>query len=107
MINIANKEWKHLTIEDIVNTINTEDESFYFEFKSDQVNTKKMLEEISALANTYGGYIFLGVSDDKKIYGCTKWTEQRIHTLIHDALSPAPNFDVKKFITDDERTIFI
>lgn len=58
MINIANKEWKHLTVEDIVNTINTEDESFYFEFKSDQVNTKKMLEEISALANTYGGYIF-------------------------------------------------
>ncbi|MXP79116.1 hypothetical protein GN277_28575 (plasmid) [Lachnospiraceae bacterium WCA-9-b2] len=84
-----------------------EEESFYFEFKSDQVNTKKMLEEISALANTYGGYIFLGVSDDKKIYGCTKWTEQRIHTLIHDALSPAPNFDVKKFITDDERTIFV
>ena len=53
-------------------------------------------------------YTFVpGIGKKVKIYGCTKWTEQRIHTLIHDALSPAPNFDVKKFITDDERTIFI
>lgn len=62
-----NKEWRKLTVIDIENVIKTEEESFYFEFKDDQVDTKKMAEEISALANTYGGYVFIGVSDDKEI----------------------------------------
>lgn len=107
MINISNKEWKELLITDIENAIKTEEESFYFEFKDDRVDTKKIAEEISALANTYGGYIFLGVSDEKEICGCTNWTEQKIHTMIHDALSPTPDFDVKKFITDDEKIILV
>lgn len=84
MINISGKEWKELTIVDIENAVKTEEESFYFEFKDDRVETKKIAEEISALANTYGGYIFLGVSDDKELCGCISWTEQKIHTMIHD-----------------------
>ncbi len=107
MINISNKEWKELTVTDIENVIKTEEESFYFEFKDDRVDTKKVAEEISALANTYGGYIFLGVSDDKEICGCEKWTEQKIHTMLHDALSPTPDFDVKKFITDEGKIILV
>lgn len=107
MINISNKEWKELTTTDIENAIKTGEESFYFEFKDDRVDTKKIAEEISALANTYGGYIFLGVSDEKEICGCSNWTEQKIHTMIHDALSPTPNFDVKKFITCDEKIILV
>lgn len=58
-------------------------ESFFFEFKSDDEEPNKLVKEISALANTYGGYIFLGVNNDKSIGGCEKWTEQRIHTMIH------------------------
>lgn len=50
---------------------------------------------------------FLGVSDEKVITGCTKWNEQKIHTMIHDSLSPIPNFDVKKFITKDLKYIFV
>lgn len=73
------------------------DESFYFEFKDDRVSNKKITEEVSAFANTFGGYIFLGVSDDKQIEGCTTWNEQRIHTTIHDSITPTPSFDVKKF----------
>lgn len=107
MINIANKEWKELTIADIENAIQTEEESFYFEFKDDRVETRKMAEEISALANTYGGYIFLGISDEKEICGCKSWNEQRIHSMIHDALSPIPDFDVKKFTTDDGKIILV
>lgn len=107
MINISNKEWKELTVTDIENAIKTGEESFYFEFKDDRVDTKKVAEEISALANTYGGYIFLGVSDDKEICGCKSWTEQKIHTMIHDALSPTPDFDVKKFVTDEEKIILV
>ena len=49
----------------------------------------------------------MGVSDEKVITGCIKWNEQRIHAMIHDSLSPTPSFDVKKFTTKDEKTIFV
>lgn len=107
MINISEKEWKQLTVKDIERAIRSGEESFFFEFKDDRVSTRKIVEEISALANTYGGYIFLGVSDNKEICGCTEWTEQKIHTMIHDALSPTPEFDVKKFVTSDNKIVLV
>lgn len=107
MININDREWNDLTIEDVEKTISDQEESFFFEFKEDGVETKKLSEEISAFANTYGGYIFMGVSDEKVITGCKKWNEQKIHTMIHDSLSPIPNFDVKKFMTKDLKDIFV
>ena len=107
MININDREWNDLTIEDVEKTISDQEESFFFEFKEDGVETKKLSEEISAFANTYGGYIFMGVSDEKVITGCKKWNEQKIHTMIHDSLSPISNFDVKKFMTKDLKNIFI
>lgn len=102
MVNINGKEWAELEPIDIHALLSEQDfeESFYFEFKDDRVAAKKIVEEISAFANTFGGYIFLGVSDNKQIEGCTSWTEQRIHTTIHDAITPTPSFDVKKFTCD-------
>ena len=107
MININDREWNDLTIEDVEKTISDQEESFFFEFKEDGVETKKLSEEISAFANTYGGYIFMGVSDEKVITGCKKWNEQKIYTMIHDSLSPISNFDVKKFMTKDLKNIFV
>ena len=99
MVNINGKEWTKLAPSDIQSAISEIDfdESFYFELKDDRVSPKKMMEEVSAFSNTFGGYIFLGVSDDKQIEGCTAWNEQRIHTTIHDSITPTPSFDVKKF----------
>lgn len=99
MVNINGKEWTKLVPADIQSVISEQDfdESFYFEFKDDRVSNKKITEEVSAFANTFGGYIFLGISDDKQIEGCTAWNEQRIHTTIHDSITPTPSFDVKKF----------
>lgn len=99
MVNINGKEWAALESADIQAVISDQDvdESFYFEFKEDKVSTTKVMSEVSALANTFGGYIFLGVTDDKKIEGCTNWNEQKIHTTIHDSITPTPSFDVKKF----------
>ena len=104
MININSKEWAELTGSDIVEFLSSPEteESFFFEFKDDRVNSKKVAEEISALANTYGGYIFLGVSDDKKIEGCNAWNEQRIQTTIHDSITPTPSFDIKKFVCENQ-----
>lgn len=98
MININNKSWDKVRWTDIVKLLDsTDDESFFFEFKSDEESNDKLIKEISALSNTYGGYIFLGVNDDKTIGGCKKWTEQRIHNVIHNLITPVPIFDVRKF----------
>jgi len=101
MININNKDWNHLCADDVRSfLLGGGEENFFFEFKADQEKNSKLVKEISAFANTYGGYLFLGVNDDKTIGGCLEWTEQRIHATIHDSISPTPLFDVKKFEID-------
>lgn len=99
MVNINGTEWDKLTTIDIQTLLSEQDfdESFYYELKDDKVTPRKIAEEISAFSNTFGGYIFIGISDDKQILGCTEWNEQRIHTSIHDSITPTPSFDVKKF----------
>jgi len=46
-----------------------EGESTTLEFKRKFTTTEKIAKEISALANTKGGYILFGVDDDGTIYG--------------------------------------
>lgn len=107
MLNINNKAWDSLRSTDITKFLSSlDDETFFFEFKSDDETPAKLVKEISAFSNTYGGYIFLGVNDNKTIGGCKKWNEQRIHTTIHDSLTPTPTFDVKKF-KPKGKTIFV
>lgn len=107
MIGLNGKKWEDVCWLDIKDYLNDIEESFYFEFKSDDVSAAKLIKEISALANTYGGYIFIGVADDKTIEGCTNWNEQKIHTTIHDSLSPIPQFDIKEFKTEEGKKIII
>ena len=99
MVNINGKEWDKLNPSDIEKLIAEQDfeESFYFEFKDDRTTSKKIAKEVSAFANTFGGYIFIGITDDKNIEGCSEWNEQRIHATIYDSITPTPSFDVKKF----------
>lgn len=109
MININDKEWEKLRITDIYKFLNNndDDETFFFEFKNDDVKPAKLIEEISAFANTYGGYIFLGVDDNKTISGCSKWNEQRIHITVHNCISPIPSFDIKKFKDKEGKIVFV
>lgn len=108
MININNKTWDKLNATDIQELLKgVDDETFFFEFKKDDVDTKKVAEEISAFANTYGGYILLGVEDDKSISGCHQWNEEKVHTVIHDCITPTPTFDIKKFEIDKETVIVV
>ena len=108
MININNKPWSKLRSTDIQKIfIWNWRWNFFFEFKADEETPAKLVKEISAFANTYGGYILLGINDDKTIGGCEKWTEQRIHAAIHDSLTPIPNFDVKKIIIDAKRILLL
>lgn len=96
MININNTPWSKLTSDDIkALLIETDGETFFFEFKKDDVRNEKIYKEISAFANTFGGYILIGIDDDKSISGCTNWTEQKIHNVIYNGITPLPDFDVK------------
>lgn len=108
MININGKEWTQLTSADIEALLSNQglDESFYFEFKDDRIAPFRVAEEISAFSNTFGGYIFLGVSDAGNIDGCTEWNEQRIHTTIYDSITPTPSFDVKRMLCNG-KTVFV
>lgn len=108
MININNKPWERLRFSDIEKLLSVDDdETFFFEFKSDEESPAKLIKEVSAFSNTYGGYILLGVNDDKTIGGCTKWTEQRIHATIHDSITPVPDFDVKMLKSKDKTVLVI
>lgn len=109
MININNKSWDKLRSTDIEKFLmgDIDDENFFFEFKADDETPAKLIKEISALSNTYGGYILLGINNDKTIGGCQNWTEQRIHVTIHDSITPVPNFDVKKFRIHDKIVLVI
>lgn len=109
MILINNKELSKLKFSDVeVFLDNTDlDESFFVEFKNDKVTTKGLAKEICAFSNTFGGYIFLGVEDDKNITGCTEWTEEKINNVIRDLINPNPSFDIKKLIRNEQKIYVI
>lgn len=98
MININNKIWDKLRLKDVEKYLDTieDDEKFFIEFKEENIRNVQLTKEISAFANSFGGYIFLGVNDSKKIVGCSsKWTELKINTIVCNGISPIPQFDIK------------
>lgn len=109
MILINNKEFSKLKFSDVETFLdNTDlDESFFVEFKNDKVTTKGLAKEICAFSNTFGGYIFLGVEDDKNITGCTEWTEEKINNTIRDLINPNPSFDIKKICKNGKKIYVI
>ena len=104
---INGENWNELTENSISSALKDIEESLFFEFKEDGVSNKKIAEEIAAFANTYGGYVFIGVSDDKSITGSDNWNEQKITNVIHDMISPSPSFDIKRFRMNDNKTVWV
>lgn len=110
MININNKTWDKLRLKDIEKYLDTidDDETFFIEFKEENIRNAQLTKEISAFANSFGGYILLGVNDSKKIVGCSNiWTELKINTIICNGISPTPHFDIKKFNLKNSKKLYI
>ncbi|MCR5771422.1 MAG: ATP-binding protein [Butyrivibrio sp.] len=113
MLNINNKRWFELNNEDVGTFLKAftgevdNDENFFFEFKDADVKNQKITNEVCAFANTYGGYIFIGVSDNKDIVGCGEWSEERIQNLICDSITPLPSYDIRKFIIDGKSLVIV
>lgn len=108
MILINNKEFSKIKIADIEKFLNDydEDESFFIELKNDKVRPKDLIKEICAFSNTFGGYVFLGIEDNKTITGCIDWTEEKINNSIRNLMNPIPIFNVRK-ITKNGKKIFM
>ena len=108
MILINNKEFSKLRFSDIEKFLfdYDEEESFFVELKNNNVTTKDLIKEICAFSNTFGGYVFLGVEDNKNITGCVDWTEEKINNAIRNLMNPTPLFDIKK-ISKNNKKIFI
>lgn len=108
MILINDKEFSKLRFSDVEKFLENLDveESFFIELKEDSVSTRSLAKEICAFANTFGGYILLGVKDDKKIIGCESWNEEKINNVFRDLITPNPIFDIKK-LSKDKTKIFV
>ena len=110
MININNKIWDKLRLKDIEKYLDTidDDETFFIEFKEENIRNTQLTKEISAFANSFGGYILLGVKDSKKIVGFSNiLTELKINTIICNGISPTQHFDIKKFDLKNSKKLYI
>lgn len=53
----------------MIENLITQQEGKTFEFKRDLSSPKSLLKSIVAFANTAGGHLIIGISDDKQIIG--------------------------------------
>ena len=81
-------------------------EGWYVEYKSQIPKGSSLAKAVSAFANTYGGWLFLGVEEESKdnpVAGSfpgipnreVESTLQRLRQVTNAHLSPAPHFDSK------------
>ena len=81
-------------------------EGWYVEYKSQMPNAASIAKSISAFANTYGGWLFYGISEQSKenavagnFVGIAKEKMdsalQTIRQAVAVSINPAPHFDIK------------
>lgn len=81
-------------------------EGWYVEYKSEMVNSSAMAKAISAFANTYGGWLFIGIREKSKddnvageFMGLPSDEKDQIRQKIRSALAanvqPTPYYDIR------------
>ena len=68
------------------------------EFKRDLTSPRNFLKTLVAFANTAGGRLIIGISDDRKVVGIENPLdeEERLSNLIADSIAPrlVPNIEM-------------
>lgn len=66
---------------------------------------KSWCKSVSAFANTSGGVLIFGISDDGKIVGLTQPEKdaEKISEIIKTRLDPIPEFHLRFYKTEDGR----
>lgn len=85
-----------------------EDKSLEFK-KEIPKNRQNLLKTVAAFANGSGGYIYVGVNDDRTVAGIKEEPfdlEEKLSSIIYDSISPIPNvfFQTTAF---EDKVIFI
>ena len=96
-----------MTSKDVLDIIQS-GENFYIEFKEEKVKAKDLGEEIVAFANSEGGTILIGVSDDGNITGITdKKIEETIMNICRNNVVPniIPSFEYS--IINDKKIVIL
>ncbi|MDE0166393.1 MAG: ATP-binding protein [Bryobacterales bacterium] len=99
------KALKDLLAADLTN-LKIVNEGWYVEYKSDLVNARALAKAVSAFANTYGGWLFLGVKEqckDNPVAGEFPGISaieldgalQRLRQSAAEYLNPTPLFETK------------
>jgi hypothetical protein len=73
-------------------------ENLQVEFKQNLDNSDRILKTVVAFANTRGGRIFMGVSDDTRIIGFDPDKNDQVSNLITGNLDPLPNFSISNVL---------
>ena len=97
---IDQKSLKHLV---------REGEGANLEFKLKTNHPDKIVKEIVAFANTRGGKLLIGVSDDKQIKGL-KFADEDLFILkkaIEKYIYPVVDYEIEKVILDDEKEVLV
>lgn len=88
-----------------LSTLRAVHEGWYVEYKSETPNATSLAKSVSAFANTYGGWLFLGVmekSREDNVAGSfpgiaradVDLSLQRIRQAVAQSINPSPHFDV-------------
>ena len=91
-----------------IKTIVTQSEGKTLEFKRDLSSPKPLLKTLVAFANTAGGKLIIGVTDERKVIGVKNPLdeEERLCSLIADSIAPrlVPNLEM---ITIEGETLLL
>ena len=99
------KEIRDLSPDDLA-ILTSVSEGWYVEYKKEVVNTRALAKAISAFANTYGGWLFLGVEQlapDNPVAGSFPGIPedqldvvlQHLRQSVAEHLNPIPHFETK------------
>lgn len=80
-----------------------ETENQYIEFKTQQVSSRDLAEEIVAFANWEGGEIWLGVEDDRRIAGLSRSYEEDVMNIGRTGVIPPINLSYQEYSFGEQR----
>lgn len=92
-----------------INDLLKQGENAAIEFKEIAARPESLAKEIVAFANTQGGTLLLGVSDDGKIIGINddKNHEEYLANIARNNVIPAIEIDIKKIIVENKNIIAV
>lgn len=109
------RNWEYKNLEDFVNSVeNIENNEFDFKETLNFSRPEEIRKDFSGFANSFGGLIFLGISDSKKIIGVEEDMHlyEKIESLLSSSnLQPGISWEIIKRIplpnTNPRRYIYI